>query len=130
MEVTVIETNKGHKSILCEGFLFRLLNVETKSGDLSWRCSAKGCKARVRTDAGPSLVIQQKNDHNHDPDDRGNERRVLRVNAKRKAVDDLSARPSKVIKSELQTMNEKSLEPKYLKCVAKAVYSRGQQTYI
>jgi hypothetical protein len=39
---------------------------------------------------------------------------VLRVNAKRKAVDDLSARPSKVIKSELQTMNEKSLEPKDL----------------
>jgi hypothetical protein len=45
-----------------------------------------------------SLIIQQKNDHNHDPDDRGNERHVLRVNAKRKAVDDLSARPSKVIK--------------------------------
>ena len=124
MEVTVIETNKGHKSILCEGFRYRL-DVETKSGDLSRRCSAKGWKARVRTDAGPSLVIQQKNDHNHDPDDRGNERHVLRVNAKRKAVDDLSARPSKVIKSELQTMNEKSLEPKDLKCVAKAVYSRG-----
>ena len=101
--------------------------METKSGDLSWRCSAKGCKARVRIDAGPSLVIQQKNDHNHDPDDRGNERRVLRVNAKRKAVDDLSVRPSKVIKSELQTMNEKSLEPKDLKCIAKAVYSRGKQ---
>jgi hypothetical protein len=32
------------------------LDVETKSGDLSWRCSAKGCKARVRTDAGPTLV--------------------------------------------------------------------------
>ena len=55
MEVTVIETNKGHKSILCEGFRYRL-DVETKSGDISWRCSAKGCKARVRTDAGPTLV--------------------------------------------------------------------------
>jgi hypothetical protein len=55
MEVTVIETNKGHKSILCEGFRYRL-DVETKSGDLSWGCSAKGCKARVRTDAGPTLV--------------------------------------------------------------------------
>jgi hypothetical protein len=65
--------------------------------------------------AGPTLVIQQKNDHKHDPDDRGNERHVLRENAKRKAVDDLSARPSKVIKSELQTMNEKSLEPYNLK---------------
>jgi hypothetical protein len=29
---------------------------ETKSGDLSWIYSAKGCKARVRTDAGPTLV--------------------------------------------------------------------------
>jgi hypothetical protein len=43
----------------------------------------------------------------------------------RKAVDDLSAKPSKVIRGELQTMHEKSLEPKDLKCVAKAVYSRG-----
>jgi hypothetical protein len=42
----------------------------------------------------------------------------------RKAVD-LSTKPSKVIMSELQTMHEKSLEPKDLKCVAKAVYSRG-----
>jgi hypothetical protein len=75
------------------------------------------------------LVIQQKNDHIHDPDDRGNERQVLRVNAKRKAVDDLSARPSKVIRSELQTMNEKSLEPKDLKCVAKAVYRRRRKTF-
>ena len=55
MEVTVIETNKGHKTILCEGFRYRL-DVETKSGDLSWIYSAKGCKARVRTDAGPTLV--------------------------------------------------------------------------
>ena len=30
-----------------------------------------------------------------------------------------------MIKSELQTTNEKSLEPKDLKCVAKVVYSRG-----
>ena len=55
MEVTVIETNKGHKSILCEDFRYRL-DVETKSGDLSLICSTKGCKARVRTDAGPTLV--------------------------------------------------------------------------
>ena len=48
----VIETNKGHKSILCEGFRYRL-DVETRSA-----CSTKGCKARVRTDAGPTLVIQ------------------------------------------------------------------------
>ena len=61
MEVTVIETNKGHKSILCEGFRYRL-DVETKSGDLSWRCSAKGYKARVRTDAGPTLVHLSRDD--------------------------------------------------------------------
>jgi hypothetical protein len=40
-------------------------------------------------------------------------RKNPRTNAKRKAVDDLSARPSKVIRSELQTMNEKILEPNY-----------------
>jgi hypothetical protein len=34
----------------------------------------------------------------------------------------------KVIRSELQIINEKSFEPKDLKCVAKAVYSRGQHT--
>ena len=34
MEVTVIETNKGHKFILCEGFRYRL-DVETKSRDFA-----------------------------------------------------------------------------------------------
>ena len=36
MEVNVIEANKGHKSILCEGFRYRL-DVETKSGDVQQR---------------------------------------------------------------------------------------------
>jgi hypothetical protein len=48
-----LKEDKGHKSILCEDFRYRL-DVETKSGDLSWICSAKGWKARVRTDAGPT----------------------------------------------------------------------------
>ena len=49
MEVTEVDTNKGHRSIICEGYRYRLDNI-LKSDAVSWRCIMKGCKARLTTD--------------------------------------------------------------------------------
>jgi hypothetical protein len=49
MEVTEVDTNKGHRSIICEGYRYRLDNI-LKADAVSWRCTMKGCKARLRTD--------------------------------------------------------------------------------
>jgi hypothetical protein len=79
--------------------------------------SAKSCTARVRTDENGSMIVQQKNTHNHEANDRENERHALRVRAKRKADDDISQRPSKIIRGELQTMTEEHLQTSNLRCV-------------
>ena len=48
-----------------------------------------------------------KNVHIHMPDDRQVELHILKVNTKCKAIDDLSARPPKIIRTELQYMDQK-----------------------
>ena len=64
----------------------------------------------LRTDENGSMIVQQKNTHNHDANGRENEPHVLRVRAKRKA-DDICQRPSKTIRGDhLQTSD--------LKCVS------------
>ena len=61
-------------------------------------------------------------EHNHDMNEREIESKQLRVMAKRKASDDISARPSKIIRQELQKLDESNLQTKDFKNVALAVY--------
>ncbi|CAG2251369.1 unnamed protein product [Mytilus edulis] len=91
---------------------------ETFYGDVPLNCNA-----RIKTDNGTSNILSQKNDHNHQQcDDRKIERHQLRVYAKRKAADDLTQRPSKIIRAGLKDVGEDSLHPKDLKSVSKAMY--------
>ena len=46
MDITLIETNKGKKSIVCDGYRYRI-DVELKSGEIPWRCTSKGCNWHV-----------------------------------------------------------------------------------
>ena len=48
---------------------------------------------------------------NRDTKDRNNERHILRVLVKRKSDDDVSQRPLKIIRTELQNMDEENLRP-------------------
>ena len=81
----------------------------------------------VKLDWG--LTLQQKNEHSHEPDERKNERHVLRNSVKRKASEDISQRPSILIREALQEQEEEQLEPKDLKSDAKAIYWRRRKTY-
>ena len=47
MDFTLSETSKGKKSLLYDGFAFRIDRV-LKSGDISWRCRVKNCKGRIK----------------------------------------------------------------------------------
>ncbi|XP_063408759.1 uncharacterized protein LOC134692239 [Mytilus trossulus] len=98
MDIILTETNKGKRSLVCDSFRYRV-DKTLKGEEISWRCTAKGCKARLRTDCTGTVIIQQKNTHNHDTSDRDNERHLLRVRSKRKADDDIAQRPSKIQKN-------------------------------
>ena len=87
----------------------------------------KDCKARIRTDSSAQTVLMQKNQHSHEPDERTNERHQLRATANRKATDDITQRPSKIIRRALQDQQEEQLQLNDLKSVAKAVYRRRRR---
>ena len=46
----------------------------------------------------------------------------LRVFAKRKVIDDLSQRPSKIVRTSIKDVGESVLHPNDLKSVSKAIY--------
>ena len=68
MDLVVSETNKGKKALLYEGFTYRIGFV-LKSEDI-WRCTKRGCKAKLRTDKDIKMVISGKLDHTHEVDER------------------------------------------------------------
>jgi hypothetical protein len=76
----------------------------------------------MTTDAETSCIIHIKSVHNHEADDRKLERQELRINAKRKATEDPTARPSNIIRKELTSIDENFLHQDDLKNVSKAIY--------
>ena len=87
-----------------------------------YRCSAaKTCKASLTTDYKGLAIVKMKNAHNHEADDHKAETRQLHVRVRHNSGD-VSQRPSKDIRSELQKMDESLLNPKDLKNVAMSMY--------
>ena len=82
----------------------------------------KICSARVFTDESISIILSCELDHIHETNAQKLERQILRTACKRKAVDMMSERPSKIINSELFKMDEENLERKDLKYVRQSMY--------
>ena len=95
MDLVLSETNKGKKALLHEGFTYRI-DFVLKSEDISWRCTKRGCIAKLRTDKDIKMVISGKLDHTHEVDERKLERKQVRLSVKRKANSNVSERPSKI----------------------------------
>ena len=89
MEVVEVETNRGKRSIICDRFPYRVDGI-LRSDVVSWRCSVKDYKARIRTESSAQTVLMQKNQHSHELDERKNELHQLRATAKLKATDDIT----------------------------------------
>ena len=66
MDFKISNTNKRKKSLIYDGFIYRIDGV-LKCGDISWRCTNKKCKGRLRTDSAMSTVnaIKKLKDSNY-----------------------------------------------------------------
>ena len=95
LEITKTETDMREPCIIVDWYTYRI-NSELKC-QILWRCSAstKKCHAKLRTDMDGTKILSGSLEHNHEPDNRTTEQKVLRARVKRKAADDISARPSK-----------------------------------
>lgn len=98
MLVSIIRSKRGKELIVFENFTFSN-DVTLKSDKISWPCSRKRLngKAKLYT-VGPDNIITKKgNDHNHQADEKKIARKTVSSICKRKAVEDLSERPSTLV---------------------------------
>ena len=70
MEGQLSETDTGKKSLLFDGYSYRVDRV-LANGDISWRCSnnRSNCKARIRTESSGTMFVSSMTEYNH-PSDR------------------------------------------------------------
>lgn len=128
MDFTVSEANKGKKSLMYDGYIYRVDSV-LKDGCISWRCTNKKCKGRLRTDCKVTAIAPVQLEHNHDKNDRKLERQQLVIQVKRKASDDTTARSSKLIRPELHKFSENQLESGDIRCIAQSIYRERRKLY-
>lgn len=121
MEVIHTETNRGNKCIVYNGFTYRKMYT-LKSGDVVYRCSnQKNCKASVTTDDKGIAIIRTRGEHDHEGNEQKAEVKQIRVRV-RKRSENVTSRPSKIIRQDLQVHGELTLQPKDLKNVALSLY--------
>ena len=121
MEFFISETNREKKSLIYDGYTFRVDRV-LKNSEISWRCTKNSCKCRIRTDAECKAILKgHQNKHNHPTDDRKLERQQVRISVKRKATD-ISTCHAKIIRQTLQETDECHLQPSHLKSISQSLY--------
>ena len=103
----------GNPSLLYGGFSFFLyFKSENKT---TWRCSKKMCSALVIMDIANATVLEIKFDHNHDGlSEQQEARQIFAGRCKKRATENLSGRPSKIIKQELVSTLNSSAALNYL----------------
>lgn len=107
MEVLQMLSEKGKPLIVVNKFKFCVANT-LSSGIVRWRCVNKGikCQAKIYTsslEVTSESILLENTDllHNHSTEE-NIQRQALSNRAKRKAVEDLSERPAKIILKELR----------------------------
>uniref|UniRef100_A0A6P7H274 Uncharacterized protein LOC114343539 n=1 Tax=Diabrotica virgifera virgifera TaxID=50390 RepID=A0A6P7H274_DIAVI len=101
MEISTLVSNRCKILLKVNSFTFSQDKV-LKSGETYWRCVKRSCKAKIFTKGPEKLVIRSNLEHNHECDIKTLNRQIVRSSAKRKAKDNLTERPSKIIHSALK----------------------------
>ena len=76
MDFKISDRNNGKKSLIYDGFIYRIDGV-LKCGDISWRCTNKKCKGCLRTDSAMSTMNAINLEHNHEQDEKKVERQLV-----------------------------------------------------
>lgn len=102
MEISFVDSDNGKRLLVVNKYTFSKQKV-LKSGEVFWRCTKKSsnCAAKVFTLGAEHLVSRSQLEHNHEQNVSKLNRKVISSACKRKAVDDISEKPAKIIRREL-----------------------------
>lgn len=105
-----IISEKGKSLIVISGYKFRFHKNLAKNVQ-RWACSKKSCKCFIKVDEFQNILPDVSGlTHNHEgEEEKAILKQKLNNTLKRKAVDDISSRPSKIIHSELRQHSSSQL---------------------
>lgn len=115
-------TNKGVRCLVLNNFFYRHYR-QCVDGRTKWRCTNKICAAFVVTNGSVNQILDHQNKHNHDDNsNRYVERHEVRGLCKRKAENQLSERPFKIIRLELNSIENSTLLHQDVSTIRRAIY--------
>jgi len=103
-----VNSEKSKPIILYEGYKFRF-HKTLKNDVQRWPCSVKSCKCFLKL-SPLNKIVDSNTNHNHNKnDEKVLNRQILSNSLKRKAIEDISCKPSKFIRSELKKADVSTL---------------------
>lgn len=102
MEISYVDSDNGKRLLVVNQYTFSKQKV-LKSGEVFWRCTKKSlnCPAKVFTLGAENLVSRSQLEHSHEANESKLNRKIISSACKRKAVDDISEKPAKIIRQVL-----------------------------
>lgn len=124
MEVSINTSTRGKPLLIVNMFTFSR-QKQLKSGEVFWRCTNRrlNCAAKVFTLGPENTIIRSDLHHNHDTDEKKINRRMISNSCKRKAIEDISEKPSKIVCRELQNNLPATLTSNDIINIKKTIYS-------
>ena len=94
-----------------------------------WRCVEKTCSSRCKTDLEDLIILDGRLEHDHaEPDRRNIKRQRVRQACNRKAEDEPSERPYKLIIKEIEKVGVNELVTQDITSVRQAMYRQRRKT--
>ena len=102
MELNLSVSERGKPMLIADGAKFRFVKDVKMTDEKFWKCSKKDCPAKVWTTGISNVFSRAEGEHIHVIDRQKVARHVVSVAVKRKALEDISLRPNKMIDAELR----------------------------
>lgn len=96
-----MRSEKGKPLLICDNYKYRFKR-ELKNEIQRWDCANKTCRCYLKINSS-NIIVESFRDHNHDKlDVKTINRQKLENSLKRKAIQDISSKPSKLVHEELK----------------------------
>lgn len=124
----IIESNRGKKQLILNNFKFRI--GSSNKGLIRWWCTTKNCTAKVYTDENNICINNTDTpQHNHgEYSCQALKKQVLNTACKRKAIENVSTRPKKIILTEIaQNSNSSDITINDINRIRKNIYENRRK---
>lgn len=130
MKPYLTESIRGGEVLVLENFTFSKQKI-LKSGETFWRCCKRNskCSAKLFTVGEELTVSRSELNHNHDSDEIKVIRKNISNSCKRKAEEDLSEQPSKIIRKVLSVDLPKNISSDDVGLIRKSMYHARRKSF-